>query len=203
MLIILCFLFSLTRFLKVTNGFSELLSIFIQMDNTDIRKILKFTDYTKNLFIHLRYKYERMGESAEAVHNSSSYCDLEKPSSTEQGAEEAMMSTTNANLNKKLKKIELGEEIKEIQCKAVSLIIAFLVLVGLSLSIPVAYSALSLNQLDELEGLGFTIMRNSSLPYAIVSGIFEKYRGAEIYRFDKYVGMLSELTSFIKSSRPM
>lgn len=38
-LIILCLLFSLSRLLKVTNGFSELLSIFIQMDNSDIKKI--------------------------------------------------------------------------------------------------------------------------------------------------------------------
>lgn len=42
----------------------------------DIRKILKFTDYTKNLFMHLRFKYERMGESADASRASSSYYDL-------------------------------------------------------------------------------------------------------------------------------
>jgi hypothetical protein len=59
-----------------------------------------------------------------------------------------MASTTNANLNKKLKKIDLGNEIKDIQCKATALIVAFLVLVGLSLSIPIIYSIASINQLN-------------------------------------------------------
>lgn len=74
-LIILCFLFSFNRLLKVTNGFSELLSIFIQMDNIDIKKILRFVDYSRNLFNHLRYKYEKMAEYVEG-HGSASYQDL-------------------------------------------------------------------------------------------------------------------------------
>ena len=56
-LIIGCFIFILSRLLKVTNGFSELLSIFIQMDNLDIKKILKYMEYVQNLFNHLQHKY--------------------------------------------------------------------------------------------------------------------------------------------------
>lgn len=59
-----------------------------------------------------------------------------------------MTSTTNANLNKKLKKIELGEEIKDIQCKAAGLTIAFLILLGISLLIPIVYSSTSLKKLN-------------------------------------------------------
>ena len=60
-LIIVCLLFSLSRLLKVTNGFSELLSIFIQMDNGDIKKIEKYMIYVYMLFTHLKSKYDKMG----------------------------------------------------------------------------------------------------------------------------------------------
>jgi hypothetical protein len=84
-LIVLCFLFSLSRLLKVTNGFSELLSIFIQMDNTDIRKIMKYTDYVHILFNHLRFKYEKMGETTCLSGSSTSNHQEFEKMSTEQG----------------------------------------------------------------------------------------------------------------------
>ena len=59
-LIVFCFLFGLSRLIKVTNGFSELVSIFIQMDSKDIRKISKFVNYIANLFDHLKEKYNKM-----------------------------------------------------------------------------------------------------------------------------------------------
>ncbi len=72
-LILLSFLFSFTRLLKVTSGFSELLSIFVQMNDSDVKKIRKFTNYTKNLFTHLKYKYERMGDSQSGMSSSASF----------------------------------------------------------------------------------------------------------------------------------
>ena len=48
-----CLIFSVSRLLKVSNGFKELASILIQIDNNDMRDIIKYVDYTKYLFEHL------------------------------------------------------------------------------------------------------------------------------------------------------
>ena len=60
------------------------------------------------------------------------------------------MANTNANLNKKLKKIELGSGIKNIQFKAVCLTVAFLTLVCLVLFVPVIFSRVSLDELNAI-----------------------------------------------------
>lgn len=49
--------------MKVTNGFFELMSIFIQMDNNDIKKIARFVTYVIKLFDHLKEKYNKMRDN--------------------------------------------------------------------------------------------------------------------------------------------
>ena len=69
LIIVFCFLFSFSRLLKVTKGFFELISVFIQMDNNDIKKIAEFVAHTIRLFNHLAEKYNSMkdyGEKASA-----------------------------------------------------------------------------------------------------------------------------------------
>ncbi len=48
-----CLIFSVSRLWKVSNGFKELASILIQIDNNDLRDVIKYVDYTKYLFEHL------------------------------------------------------------------------------------------------------------------------------------------------------
>jgi hypothetical protein len=55
-IIIIILILSVRQVFKVTNGFQELLSIFIQMDNTDIKQISKFTQQVTNIFGHLGLK---------------------------------------------------------------------------------------------------------------------------------------------------
>lgn len=71
-LIVACFLFIITRLCKVADGFQELVSIFIQMDNKDIKKILKFTNYVHSLFDHLNDKNIKMTMNSEYFSSSSS-----------------------------------------------------------------------------------------------------------------------------------
>jgi hypothetical protein len=52
-IIVGCLLFSLSRLWKVANGFKEMVSILIQIDNSDLRSITKYVDYTRYLFDHL------------------------------------------------------------------------------------------------------------------------------------------------------
>lgn len=56
-----CLLFSISRLLKVSNGFKELVSILLQIDINDIHEIVKYVDYTRYLFNHLNDKNQRMG----------------------------------------------------------------------------------------------------------------------------------------------
>lgn len=67
-----CLLFSLSRLWKVANGFKELVSILIQIDNSDLRDITKYVDYTRYLFEHLNEKNQRMGLQAESQYSSTS-----------------------------------------------------------------------------------------------------------------------------------
>jgi len=55
-LIIVCFIFIFTRLLNVSRGFTELVGIFVQMDNLDIRKIFRFTQFVIGLFGRLNDK---------------------------------------------------------------------------------------------------------------------------------------------------
>lgn len=106
--------------------------------------------------------------------SASSSFELDRPSSSSEPgqAEEVQASTTNANLNKKLKKIDMGEEIKSIKCVASGLIIGFLILVGLSLSLPIIYSVSSIQELNQVENIGFTMLFRTSIPNGIVNGVF-------------------------------
>jgi hypothetical protein len=58
---------------KVTNGFTELVSIFIQMDNIDIKKIGRFVNYVLRLFENFKDKYDIMKSSHENVPTSTSF----------------------------------------------------------------------------------------------------------------------------------
>lgn len=71
-IIVGCLLFSLSRLWKVTNGFKELVSILIQIDNSDLRDITKYVDYTRYLFDHLNEKNQRMGLQADSQYSSTS-----------------------------------------------------------------------------------------------------------------------------------
>ena len=64
--------FAITRLIKVFMGFSELVSIFIQMDNKDIKNILKFTKYIHTLFEYLNEKHTKMTNHIELSGSSSS-----------------------------------------------------------------------------------------------------------------------------------
>lgn len=81
-----------------------------------------------------------------------------------------MAGIANANLNKKIKKIDLGNEISEIKRTILFLIILFLILVGAVMFLPVIYSRLSLEKVNNLEQLGFAIIGNISLPNSILTG---------------------------------
>jgi len=71
MLLLVCFLFILSRLLNVSRGFTELLSIFVQMDNLDIRKIFRFMQFLISLFSHLDEKHQRMTVHTDSFGTSS------------------------------------------------------------------------------------------------------------------------------------
>ena len=52
-----------------------------------------------------------------------------------------------ANLNKKIKKLEVGNEISRIKKKTLCLIVLYLFLLAVTLSIPVIYSLTTLSKL--------------------------------------------------------
>lgn len=81
-----------------------------------------------------------------------------------------MAGIANANLNKKIKKIDLGNEITKIKRTILFLIVLFLIMVGAVMFLPVIYSRLSIEQVNNLEQLGFTIIENNSLPNVILTG---------------------------------
>jgi len=54
------FLFTLTRLCKVTSGFEQLVSIFIQMGNSDIKNISRYMEFTQTVFYHLAEKNQKM-----------------------------------------------------------------------------------------------------------------------------------------------
>lgn len=71
-IVIGCILFSLSRLWKVSNGFKELVSILIQIDTSDLRDIIKYVDYTRYLFLHLKDKNTRMSLQTDTRQSSSS-----------------------------------------------------------------------------------------------------------------------------------
>lgn len=81
------------------------------MDNNDIRKIFRFMQFLINLFEKLNEKSQKMSLPTDSFNNttSSNMKDLEKHSSEMSFAEEQGMLSVNANLNKKIKKIDHGD----------------------------------------------------------------------------------------------
>ncbi len=141
-----CLLFSLSRLWKVTNGFKELVSILIQIDNADLKDISRYVDYTRYLFDHLNEKNQRMGLQADSQYSSTSgnFRSFEKRSS-EVTDEEQRLATSVANLNKRIKKIEIGNEITKMVVKPAGILLSAIAAIGtiiLSLNI---YAIISLD----------------------------------------------------------
>jgi len=69
------------------------------------------------------------------------------------------MISVNANLNKKIKKIEFGDQIKKMRTVALILIIVFLLLVGGALLTINIYTSISLKNYKTFQELGYTAER--------------------------------------------
>jgi predicted PurR-regulated permease PerM len=186
-LLLLCFLFILLRLLNLSRGFTELLSIFVQMDNLDIRKIFRFMQFLIGLFGHLNDKNQRMTVQTNSFTNSlSNVSEYDKQNSEGSFTEEQNMISVNANLNKKIKKIELGDQIKKMRTVALAMIIVYLLLVGVGILAINIYATVSLQNYRAFQELGYSTMRNGSLVNILHSGVYEKFRNASIYVPEKY-----------------
>lgn len=180
-----CLIFSVSRLWKVSNGFKELVSILIQIDSNDMRDIIKYVDYTKYLFDHLNEKNQRMGLQNEAQYSSSfgNIRSFEKKSSEVSDDEQLRLATTSANLNKKIKKIEIGREITKMIMRPAVILLVTMTLIGSILISLNIYSIISLDSFAAYGQLGFAFMENNGINNIIASGAIEKYRASSLYSF--------------------
>ena len=187
-----CLVFTLTRLCKVTGGFEELVSIFIQMDNTDIKKIVRFIEYSSTLFDHLARKHGRMG-SAGDQNDSSSYIsrDFERPSSELMGEEAQMLA--NANLNKKIKKMEMGNSISEHKVKAAILISVAFGVMGLSLVGDNIYSYVTLENYTDYQEKGYVLTNNLAIMNVVMNGVMQKLENSTAFTLPRYQSFLDTL----------
>jgi len=82
------------------------------------------------------------------------------------------MISVNANLNKKIKKIEFGDQIKKMRTVALILIIVFLLLVGGALLTINIYTSISLKNYKTFQELGYTTMQNGSVINILLNGVY-------------------------------
>lgn len=142
------------------------------------------------LFIHLSEKDEQMSEKEIGMKHVNSLQNNTSLRADEQMEEEV----ENANLNKKVKKVEIGEQLTKIKVKSIIFIIIFLVVYGLSsfaFNIFMSSSIISISNYKD-KGYNQLFKYVPNLEIAVLA-MHDKYKNPSTFNITKYQQIFSNL----------